>query len=366
MRHEDLQRLAEQSTLGALMLRPAYLGEVHTWLRADDFTDPWHAQVYAAILERRLVGGLDPNSMTAAFVDRVGPARADLPRFVELLTVTPDDPAPQCYARIVAESGLRREAAGLGVLLQAAALATANDTTATPIVATTALVDAGLDLIGTRWAQASGLPHDDVVVPLHLRAAARNTGLAARIGADKYLAAHPARNRDTEREHVIDLVGTLITHPRLATTVADWLPAARIEDPAWRLLYGTTVELAELGQRVDLVTVAWAAHAHAHHGPALPSLDDLRDAVERGRCAHPPQVLRLVAADQVRQIADVGAAHLRAAAANPAVLVGDLVDAGHAVTETLRTVAAALPGQPAAARGDRAERLVERRQAVAR
>lgn len=347
MRHDDVQRLAEQGTLGGLMLRPEHLHDVRGWLRPDDFADTWHAQLYTAILERQPVGGLDPNSMAAALVERVGLTRADLPRFAALLTVTPDDPAPACYARLVAESGLRRECAGLGVLLQAAALAAANDVSATPLVATTAMVDAGLDLIGGRWAQSQGLPHDDVVVPLHLRAATRNTGLAARSGADKFLQAHPARDRVTEREHVADLVGMLVAHPDLATSVADWLPPARIEDPAWRLLYGTTVELAELDQRVDLITVAWAARAHAHHGPALPGLDELHAAIERGRSLHPPLVLRTVAADQVRQIADVGALHLRSAAANPATLVGDIVDAGHAITTTLRTVARALPGHPA-------------------
>ncbi|GAA3819314.1 DnaB-like helicase N-terminal domain-containing protein [Cellulomonas soli] len=348
MNHDDVVRLAEQGTLGALMLRPDALEQVRRWLRPDDFADLWHTQVYTALLERHHVGGLDPNSMAAVLLDRLGPRVADLPRFTQLLTATPPDPQPLAYARMVADGGLRRETAGLGVLLQASALNAVTHADPAPLTTTCAVVDADLDLVGARWAQATGRPHDDVVVPLHLRAATRNTGLAARTAADKYLQAHPLRDPDAEHAHLVALVGTLIAHPDLVPDVVDWLPPTRVEDPGWRAVYGTTIELAELGQRVDLTTVAWAAHAHAHHGPDLPALEDLTAAVEAGWYAHPPQVIRQVAADQVRHLADVGAGHLRAAATNPATLVGDLVDAGHAITSALRITATALAPQTTA------------------
>lgn len=348
MRHDELVDLAEQSTLGALMLRPDALTSVRAWLRPGDFADLWHAQVYTALLERQPVGGLDPNSMAAVLVDRLGTRMADLPRFARLLGVTPLQPDPLAYGRMVAEGALRREIAGLGILLQAAALDAASDRTATPLLTTCSMVDAGLDVAGGRWASANGEPHDDVVVPLHLRAAVRNTGLEARTAADKHLSANPPRDLEAERAHIVTLVGTLIAHPEIVPAVADWLPAARIQDPVWRLIYGTTIELAELGRHVDVATVAWAAYAHTPHGPDLPSVGTLQQAVEQGRYAYPPDVLRTVAADQVRHLADVGAEHLRTAATNPAVLVCDLVDTGHTITTALRTAATALPSQPLA------------------
>jgi hypothetical protein len=358
MRHDDVVHLAEQSTLGALMLRPDAVAEVREWLRPDDFADVWHAQVYTAVLERHLVGGLDPNSMAAVLVDRLGVAGADLPRFADLLRATPANPDPLPYARMVADGGLRRESVGLGILLQAAALASATEHSAGPLTSTCGVVDAGLDLVGARCATAAGRTGPPVVVPLHLRAATRNTGLAARTAADRYLSAHPARDHDLEREHVAALVGTLIAHPDLTGAVAPWLPATRIEDPAWRLVYGTTIELAELGQRVDLTTVAWAVHAHSRHGPQPPDLAELRAAADAGWYAHPPEVIRAVAEDQARAIADVGATHLRSSAANPAVLVGDLIDAGHAVTTALRTIAGALPTRAAPNRESSVQRVI--------
>jgi hypothetical protein len=355
MRTDDVARLSEQSTLGALMLHPEALDEVRRWLRPDDFADTWHAQVYAAMLERQGVGGLDPNSMAAVLVDRLGLEPAHLPRFADLLHATPPLPQPLPYARMVLDAGLRREAAGLGILLQAAALATTVDHSARPLTATCLVVDAGLDVVAGRWDQAGGLRGSPVVVPLHLRAATANTGATARLAAEKYLTAHPPRDLGAEREHVIALVGTLVAHPDLIGSVAEWLTPNRIADPAWRLIYGATIELAELGQQVDLTTVAWAVHAHAHHGPALPSLEELRGVVDAGWYAHPPEMIRTVACDQARAIADLGAAHLRTGAANPGVLVTDLVDAGHTITAALRTISAALPAQ-----ADRPDRDVAR------
>lgn len=367
MRHDDVVRLAEQSTLGALMLRPDSLTPVRAWLRPDDFADLWHAQVYKALLERQPVGGVDPNSMAAVLVDRLGMRAADLPRFARLLGVTPPHPDPLAYARMVVDGGLRREAAGMGVLLRAAALNAAVDRAAAPLTTTCSIVDAVLENASARWASANGQPHDDVVVPLHLRAAVRNTGLEARTAADRYVAGYPARDPDAEVAHVVQLVGALIAHPELVPWVADWLPVSRLLHPGWRVIYGATVELAELGRRVDLATVAWAADQHGHHCPELPTLEDLQAAVDAGRFAYPPEVVGAVAADQVRHLADVGADHLRTAAANPAVLVGDLVDAGHAITTTLRSTAAALPSHsPGSRTADPSQRAIGATHAASR
>ncbi|WP_426592627.1 DnaB-like helicase N-terminal domain-containing protein [Cellulomonas sp. McL0617] len=352
MLRDNVVELAEQCTLGALMLAPGATTSVREWLRPEDFADLWHAQVYTAFLERHPVGGIDAESMGDVLVDRLGVRVANLPRVARLIAVTPPHPNPIAYARMVVEAGLRRQAAGLGLLLQAAAVNAALEHTARPLTATCSVVDAGLASIENRWAAATGQPVDDVVVPLHLRAAVRNTGLEARTAADRYLAAHPARDRDAEQAHVVTLVGMLIAHPDLVPAVSSWLPVSGIDPLGWRAVYGTTIAMTELGNHVDLTTVAWSLGELTHMQPHMPDLTQLRDAVDTGRLAYPPQVVRDVAADQVRKLADICANHLREAADTPGVLVGDLIDAGRTFTSALRTTATALPSQSIATRDD--------------
>ena len=346
MRDRDVTQLAEQATLGALLVDPTPLAEIRRWLRPGDFATLWHDWVYTTLLERHTAGEpIDPVAVGAAMVDRFGARLADQPRLHTLLASTPHAAHAVAYARIVLDGGLRREVAGTGVLLRAGALQTTLNGTQAPLIATCNVVDAGLDSAASRWAEATGQPHDDVVVPLALRAAAHNVD--ARESAARYLEANPARDAAAEQQHVVELVGTLIAQPAHIPGVVDWLPPSRITDPAWRLIYAATIELSEIGAPIDLVTVAAASSRYAHHGPALPGLDELRDAVELGWTAYPPQVLRTVAGDQIRHLADIGADQINQAANNPGVQIADIADTGLVITTTLRRTAAALPGTTA-------------------
>ena len=163
------------------------------------------------------------------------------------------------------------------------------------------------------------------------------------MGADKYLTAHPERDAANEHRNVVALIGALIDHPEHLPSVAAWLPPTRVQDPGWRLIYGTAIEMAELGQRIDAVTVAWTAHSHAQHGPTLPSPKEIRAAIDSGWHRQLRPCATAVAGDQVRHLADTGAAHLFAAAQNPGVLISDLVDTGHLITDALRQTASVLP-----------------------
>lgn len=342
MRRPDIEKLAEQATLGALMRDPAPLEQIRAWLRPGDFLHPWHREIFATILERHIAGEpVDVLAVAEALREGVGALQARAIDLTELPSVAPSRPAVGEYARMVLDAGLRREIDGLGVLLRAGALQAGVDGTAVPLTQICTLVEAGLDSAAARWATAHGTRHDAVVVPLALRAASRNG--EARESAARYLAAHPARDTEAERRHVVELVGALIAHPEAIGQVGGWLPVSRIPDPGWRLIYGTTIELAELGRPVDLVTVAWATCQHAQHGPALPGLDELRAAVEAGWFTSPHVVARAVALDQARLLADTGAHQLHQAALNPGVLVEDLVDTGHLITTALRRTAAVLP-----------------------
>ncbi len=338
----DVTALAEQATLGALLLDSAPLTPIRQWLRPGDFADTWCGWVFTTMLERHTAREpIDPVLVGQDMTARHGRRLAALPQLHTLVANTPQASHVTEYARVVVDAALRREITGLGVLLRAAAAQTAFDGSAIPMTATCNLVDAGFDTAAERWATALGVAHDPVVVPLALRAAARNGD--ARESAARYLDAHPPRDVGAEHQHEVDLVGTLIAHPEHIAAVADWLPPQRIGDPAWRLLYATTLELAELGRPVDLITVASTAARYAHHGPELPALDDLRSVVEAGWLAWPSAVVRTVAADQVRRLADVGADQLSQAAANPGVQVGDIADTGHLITAALRRTATGLP-----------------------
>lgn len=346
MNDDAIIRLAEQATLGSVLLHPVELDEIQRWLRAGDFADTWHSQVFTTMLERRAAEEtIDPQRMADALVERLGTRRANLPRLADLLHVTPPHPHAVTYARMVLDGGLRRELAGTGVLLRAAAVRCASDRMSRPIYATCNVVDAAMDCAEARWAKATGQPHDEVVVPLALRAVMRNT--EARMGADKYLSAHPGRDAGSERRNLVALIGALIAQPDQIPGVAAWLPPNRVTDPGWRAVYSTLLELAELGQHVDIVTVAWATRAHSHHEQCIPGLSELRAAVDDGWSRQLDPAIQAVAGDQVRHLADAGAAQLVAGSANPGVLVTDLVDTGHLLTAALRRTAAAMPIQPA-------------------
>jgi hypothetical protein len=338
----DLARLAERAALGALLMNPEPLTEIRRWLRPGDFVDPWHGEVFTTLLERHTAGQpIDPVAVGDAMTERVGARRANLPRLAWMISASPHTHT-NLHARLVLDGGLRREIGGLGVLLRAAALQSATDHTAGPLMAACTLVEAGIDTAVVRWASATGSPQETVDVPVALRAASRDV-LYARLGAARYLEAHPARDLDAERQRQVDLVGTLIAQPQHIPQVAQWLPASRIADPGWREVYRTVCGLATAAEPVDLVTVAWAVHRSERRGPALPSLDDLTVTVETGWNTYPPKLIADVACDQVRDLADTGAVRLYRLANRPTASVEAVVATGRELTATLRSTAAALP-----------------------
>jgi hypothetical protein len=338
---DDAVRLAEQATLGSLLYVPDATSDVGTWLRPGDFADMWHAHVYRIIHEHHLAGRpLDASELGSEMLGDLGPRRANIVAIHDLLAAAPTAPSPAVYARMVLDAGLRREIAGLGVLLRAGALQSALSGGPAPVVNTAAVVDAGLDSCANRWALSTGEPSGCDEPPVRLRAALSSRDL--RLSADKYLRAHPRRDLVAEHAHEATLVGSLVAHPNAIGPVAAWLPPTYVVAPIWRTVYAATVELAELGQPVDLVTVAAATRRLGQHQPS-PSLADLREAFETGRLVDPHIAAGDVAADQVQRIADNGAGQLIAGADNPGLRIGDLVDTGHIVTHALRRIAHELP-----------------------
>ncbi len=86
IRTDDVVRLAEQATLGSLLLNPQHFGEVEKWLRGQDFTDPWHRQVWTLMREANAANApLDAIRLGAVLRERLAPHQVQLVRVHDLL-----------------------------------------------------------------------------------------------------------------------------------------------------------------------------------------------------------------------------------------------------------------------------------------
>ena len=347
--NDDLVAFAEQATLGALLLHPDMIGQVSGWLRASDFATNWHTHVYAALLDRHAAGDrINAETIAADVGQRTGTLAGDGLRVIDLLTTAPVRPQPGAYARMVAEAGLRREVCAQGILLRAGALQTVLSDDPQPLTSACLMVDAGLDTVGRRWADTHGRPRPSSTAPIPLRG--RPLSLELRTGADKYLSAFPGRDPVVERVHQVELIAALIAHPDALPDVAAWLTPTAIHDPGWRAVYGAACHLAGRGAPIDVLTVAWTAAVLEPCGVPVPSINELRDAVDLGWHDHPRRAARLVAGEHVRALADTAADQLTARSADPATSVDDLIESAHSFTTALRRAAIAVADPSAGSR----------------
>ncbi len=348
--------LAERATLGSILLPVPSGGKPPEWLRAEDFVDPWHRDVYAVLHGRHLAGlALDAPSTCGDLMTRVGPRRADLARLSDLLHVTPLRPDTDSYARIVLEASLRREVTGQGVLLRAAALASVVEVDARPAQNVIRMVDAALDALGRRWERAGTAPSirllavdedpraDRVLetAPAIGTAAARTLDL--RLQADRFLSVHPAYDPTAAHDREIRFLAALIYRPSRIPAWAAILAPESISARPWRPVYGALVRMAETGQRVDAVTLAWEVQRASRAYGAGPGTSPLLEAVETSY-EDPDHLGRLVAGDRLQRVADAGARALRIASDNPGVTVPDLIGTGRLVASAVRSAAESVAG----------------------
>jgi len=336
-------RLAEAAPLGSLLLEPTGMQGVAGWLRAGDFSHWWHAEVYTVMRERLAAAEqVNPEAVGLHLEDRVGPRRADLPRILDLLHAAPVRPHPLRYAAMVLESSLRREVAGHGVLLRAAALSAALAGGSRPVCAAASMVEAAFGAGERRWQLASsGSPGGVGPAQPGLAPVLRNADRV--LGADRLLAAHTEPDRREVREHEQRLVAALISRPAQVPAATRWLRPEALVDRPWRAAYCALVDLVERGEPVDVVTVAWEIQrASRGRGPG-PDCSTLARAVDAAFAADPGYLGRVVAGHLVRRTADSAARCLRAAAANPGVDLRDLFETGRLLTQTVRLAAAGLP-----------------------
>ncbi len=118
IRPDEATRLAEQALLGSLILDPQSLASVRRWLRPGDFSDPRHGTVFSLLRECDTAG--DPIDPMAVAGDLAGRLPSASPGVVvhDLLQAVPAAPNAGTYGRIVVEASLRREVAGVGILLR--------------------------------------------------------------------------------------------------------------------------------------------------------------------------------------------------------------------------------------------------------
>jgi hypothetical protein len=249
----------EAATLGSLLWNPGAVTGVWGWLAGSDFADPWHAEVYQALLTHTHTGtdtsGV-PVGVGLVLRDRLGPRRADLPRLADLAGGTPTRPDPIAYARLVLEASLRRQIATYPLVLRAGALAAAAQRHPHPLNDALQHVRVWTEQARYRWqaAQNGGQAGFDP-----------DTATTARtrllLGADRFLATHPTPTTADRADTEGFLIGALLTHPGRLPAVAS-IHADDLADPLAADALAGIRSLARAGEHIDPVTVT--AHMTRH------------------------------------------------------------------------------------------------------
>lgn len=337
--------LAEQATLGALMLEPDLPRHTARWLRSEDFVHPWHAHVHACIRDLAAArGSTDAGAVGAGLIERLGHRQADVPRLVDLLQAVPTRPSGSRYAAMVLEGSLRRRVACYGVLLKGAALSTVLSGDPAAVEAVVLHVDHDVAASEARWATATGRP-----APAPRETAPHGTapgasvlaaGLSGHVAADRVLIEHPMPTAEQIGAHEAALIGALINHPDRVHDVAGWLhPEAMLSRP-WAAAFRAVAQQADAHQPIDAVTIAWELHRTAAlHGPG-PEVRELRDVVDAASVTDPDRAARVVAGDQLRLIAERAAVSLRTDAGNAGLDLRDLLDTATLQAGAVREIAA--------------------------
>jgi replicative DNA helicase len=333
--------LAENATVGALLLAPQEIRPVGTWLRPSDFSDTWLGGLYQLLRERHTAGlDCDPTSVGHALSASRPPHAARLPRIADVLASAPVNPQPQAYARLVLELGIRREVRGYGVLIRAGALASAVQRDLTPMRESTGLVRGHIEGAETRWSLAHGHVRPQ---PSSVEADdARWLGILS--GADRFLASQPPHTAEQVVEHERTLAASLVIRPQAAEAAGAVVRPEWFHSREWGAVYAAVLDLSARGRSVDPVTVPWEVQRAALvQGPG-PEYGDFTAAVEAALVTDPSHALATVSADLLRRTADAAAHSLETGASNPGLTVPDLLHTGRVLLAATETAGRGLSG----------------------
>ena len=362
-------QLAERATLGTLLVDSRQLDTVAGWLRPSDFAHWWHTEVYRALLANpQLAARGDPAAtaehVRAALVGALGYPRSDPPGLHTLMQSSPVRPVAARYAAMVAEASIRRQVAGLAVHLQAAAVPDPalpnpdlsrradNVSASDPLVPAfrslrdvSAVVEPVLADLGAQWAAAvaatsrpSSREHPTDPAGLIARgefggvvdtaADARRTDRQRELAvvADRAARTAPARAPADARADAIRLVAALVAHPDRVDGVTGWLRPEDVPRPA-RAVYEALLALHHDRVPIDPITVCWETQRASRARGAGPEVGELLRQLEAAELVDVDAMIRTVAHDTLRRTAATAADGMRAAAANPGLTVGDVLDA---------------------------------------
>ena len=304
---ESAHLLVEQATIGALMLQPDAVGTVEPWLRRSDFSQSWLGDLYVVLRERHRAGqACDAHSVGLAVAADDRSPRVPLPRLQDVLQATPVAPKTLAYARLVLESGLRREVDGLGSRPTCWAMAAAREGNQGPLQRTSVELVGLLRDANARWARSSDATGE--AASTQLDDGGRVIDL--RLGADRYLRAGPcpADRECVERER--RLVGALLVRPAAAGAIGKTLQPEWFLARQWAAGFAAVLDLTASGDSVDVVTVACRVQELAATFGDVPTPQEALAAAEESLTDARVRAASAVSADLTVRTADSAAASL--------------------------------------------------------
>jgi len=342
--------LAEQATLGTLMVDPAQIATVQGFLRPADFLDTWHRTIYATMLTRAIAGHpITPQDIHADLVADAHPdERTRVVRLTALMEVPPARPIAARYAAMVLEASLRRQVRDLGLLLRAGAVVAAADT-AGPHAALGGPfteIDTQLRDARDRWdAAAAGTFDTPPALDATALAATDAHRLEVAMAAARLVDAAPPPHLQQIARAELDVLAAVLAYPSQLGAVRMRITPSLFTDDTHLATYAAICDLADLGEPIDAVTVCWQAQREQTlRGKGIDAATVLRLSVNPP-AGDPAHAAATMAALATRTVADRSAEQLAAAAGHPGIDVNDLLDtAGTHMAAVQRAIAG--PTQP--------------------
>jgi replicative DNA helicase len=297
----SLERAAERSFIGAMLVDPDQLDCVVDWLEVDDFEGTAERQVFRAALALREGGApVSPETVDGWIRSTVphGTQLADAPYLISVMQETPNAGRAAVYARMVLEMSIRRHVAeGAVQLRQHAELAnTTNEFN---------LVFAGVDGI-RRGVEA-----------LHLRESRADDSHSVAPATDEHLLRLIRFPRQEEAAAEQAAVLSLIERPNNLAGITKWLKSADFGDEECGALFQEIVRLHEEHNPIDRLTVAWRAAKVGIEGPLTTALGSAHTQIDWP--PDPIQAARRVLEQSVKAAVIATSEELEEAATDPSV-----------------------------------------------
>lgn len=315
----------ELAVLGTLIAGKSPVPEIVRLLRPDDFTENWRGDAIAWLQARRRDSVLlDGDPPVPAW------AQPDTTRLTRLFDcVGPAAYLPE-YVRLLVEASTARALSGMGVVLHAGAL---SASTSGDLQMLDHAVRSVRTVIGESRARLSRLRSPDTLheVPDHML----GTGvgfMAMRLSADRFVQKAPQQDPAVVAEAERRFIAALISHPKQALYWTTAIRPVSIVSRPWRAVYDAVGRLAHAGRPIDKVTVAVEVRKGSLVHGSGPVRRELAVWLDNGLADDPAYWGRAVAAHGLGRAGAAAANVLREGAANPGLVVDDLLDTAEVLT----------------------------------